>query len=398
MLKNWYTKFSSQPHQPFFTSGILFLLLYMFLLLGIYSNTILVLGSIIDFHVYPMLFIIFIQFFLGFLLVVFPRFLMQAGIEPKVYMRHFFLYLFGSTLFFIALFISPYLQIFAMFILFFAQGLSFYHLLKIWKKSLMQDKNDTFWILISFASGLLAHFLFIVSFFTPHLTYGIQQIAINIGFYLFLFMLIFSVSQRMIPQFISFKLEGYTINKTKHIMGIVYGLLTLKVITLFWDNEALNIIADLPLLVFFTRELWKWKLSFRNVPAIIWVLYLALLWIPIGFFFSLLISWSYLLGATSFIFERIIIHTFALGFFMTMLIGFGTRVILGHSGRTPTADKTAIALFIFFQLVVLVRIFTSICANFGLDYMFWISHSALLFILVLIAWSIKYLWILIKGT
>lgn len=398
MFSNWYTKFSSQPHQPFFTSGIIFLVVYMSLLLGIYSNKIFILGSIVDFHVYPMLFIIFTQFFLGFLLVVFPRFLMQAAIAPKAYMRHFFIYLLGSTLFFISLFIAPSLQLFSMFILFFAQGLSFYQLLGIQKKSLMKDKNDTQWILITFGSGLVAHLLFVISSLAPHLAFSLQQFAINIGFYLFLFALIFTVSQRMIPQFTGFKIENYVITKTKYMMEIVYGLLVLKVVLLLSDNESLNILADLPLFLFFTRELLKWKLSFRNVPAIIWVLYLALLWIPIGFLFSTLISLSQLLGMTSFFFEKIIIHTFALGYFTTMLIGFGTRVVLGHSGRTPTADKIAIVMFIFLQVVIIVRIFASIASNFGFDYIFWINHSALLLILALLAWSIKYLWILIKGT
>lgn len=398
MLSNWYTKFSSQPHQPFFTSGIIFLVVYMSLLFGVYSNKIFILGSIVDFHVYPMLFIIFTQFFLGFLLVVFPRFLMQAAIEPQVYMRHFFIYLFGSILFFISLFVAPNLQIISMLILLFAQGLSFYQLLGIQRKSLMKDKNDTQWILITFGSGILAHLLFVISYLVPYLVFILQPIAINIGFYLYLFALIFTVSQRMIPQFTGFKIENYVINKTPYMMKIVYALLVLKVILLLGDNEAINIIADLPLFLFFTRELFKWKLSFRKVPAIIWVLYLALLWIPIGFLFSTLISLSQLLGMSSLFFEKVIIHTFALGYFTTMLIGFGTRVVLGHSGRTPTADKIAIVMFIFLQVVIIVRIFASIASNFGFDYVFWINHSTLLLIFALLAWSIKYLWILIKGT
>jgi uncharacterized protein involved in response to NO len=80
-----------------------------------------------------------------------------------------------------------------------------------------------------------------------------------------------------------------------------------------------------------------------------------------------------------------------------VLIGFGTRVVLGHSGQTPHADKIAIAMFIFIQLIVLVRLFASFSLNFSLDYIFWINHSALLLVLALLAWSVKYLGILIKG-
>lgn len=398
MLNHWYTKFSSQPHQPFFTSGIVLLILFMALLFGVYSQKISIDGSVIDFHVYPMLFIIFVQFFLGFLLVVFPKFLIQAAILPNVYMRHFSFYFLGSLLFFIGLFTSQSLQISAMMILFVAQNLSFYQLLKIQKKSLTQNKNDTKWVLITFASGLFSHLLFIIIALVPQSAVILQPLAINVGFYLFLFALIFTVAQRMVPQFIGFKVEGYTPNKTNHLAKIVYCLLVLKVFLLMADNPFLDLLIDVPLLVFFTREFIKWKIFSMKVPAIIWVLYLALLWIPVGFLFSVIISLSHLFLDTTFVFEKIVIHTFAVGYFTTMLIGFGTRVVLGHSGRTPTADKIAIAMFIFLQFVVLVRLFASIAPNMGYDYIFWINHSALLLILALLAWSIKYLWILVKGT
>lgn len=398
MLSNWYTKFSSQPHQPFFTSGIILLILFMALLFGFYSNRIVLDGSVVDFHVYPMLFIIFIQFFLGFLFVVFPKFLMQAAIAPTVYMQQFFVYLLGSILFLVGLFTSPLLQIGAMFILFGIQCISFWTLLKIQKKSIVNNKNDTFWVLVAFASGLVSHLLFIVFALVPQSAFILKPLAIHAGFYLFLFALIFTISQRMIPQFTGFKIQDYVINKTNRLVAIVYCLLVLKVFLLMAEHEGLNILIDIPLLIFFARELWRWKLPITKVSAIIWVLYLALFWIPIGFFLSASMALVHLLGWVDFGVEKIVVHTFALGYFTTMLIGFGTRVVLGHSGRTPTADKTAIAMFIFLQLIVLVRLFASVASNFNFDYIFWINHSALLLIVALLAWSVKYLWILIKGT
>jgi len=397
MFKLWYTKFSSQPHQPFFTSGMVFLILFMSLLFGVYSNKIALQTSVVDFHVYPMLFIIFAQFFLGFLLVVFPKFLMQAELSPKVYMPLFWTYFIGSLLFFAGLFITPFLQTSGMFIVLIAQILSFYKLLMIQKKSLMKNKNDTLWVLISFASGIVSHILFFIMSIVPSIAFELQPVAINIGFYLFLFALIFTITQRMVPQFTGFKIKDYAISKTPYLMEIIYGLLLFKIFSLILDNTVLNLIADIVLLVLFSRELWRWKLPLFKVPAIIWVLYLALLWIPLGFFISTIIGLAELIFGMSFVVEKVVIHTFALGYFITMLIGFGTRVILGHSGRTPNADKIAIALFIFLQLVVVIRLFASISSNFGFDYIFWINHSALLMVFALLAWSIKYLWILIKG-
>ncbi len=64
----------------------------MGLLLGSYTNIITLDSAVLDFHAYTMVFVVFIQFFLGFLYVVFPRFLMQAEIEPEVYMKNFLFY------------------------------------------------------------------------------------------------------------------------------------------------------------------------------------------------------------------------------------------------------------------------------------------------------------------
>lgn len=397
MFKLWYTKFSSQPHQPFFTSGMVFLILFMALLFGVYSNKLALQTSVVDFHVYPMLFIIFAQFFLGFLLVVFPKFLMQAELTPKAYMPLFWIYFAGSLLFFIGLFITPFLQTSGMFTILIAQILSFYKLFLIQKKSLMKNKNDTLWVLITFAAGIVSHVLFFIISIVPSIAFLAQPIATNVGFYLFLFALIFTITQRMIPQFTGFKIKDYVITKTPYLLEMMYGLLVLKIFSLTLGNTILNLLVDTALFILFTRELWQWKLPLFKVPAIIWVLYLALLWIPLGFFISTLIGLLDLVFGMTFVVEKVVIHTFALGYFTTMLIGFGTRVILGHSGRTPNADKIAIALFIFLQLVVVIRLFASISSNFGFDYIFWINHSALLMVFALLAWSIKYLWILVKG-
>lgn len=397
MLTSWYNKFSSQPHQPFFTSGMTFLILFMSLLFGAYSNKLALQASVVDFHVYPMIFIIFAQFFLGFLLVVFPKFLMQAELSPQVYMPLFWIYFAGSLLFFAGLFLNPFIQTSGMFTILIAQLFSFYKLFSIQQKSLMKNKNDTLWVLISFASGIVSHILFFIITIVPSVSLLLQPMATYIGFYLFLFALIFTITQRMVPQFTGFKMKDYAINKTPYLMEIVYGLLSVKICFLLLDNTMLNLLADIALFVLFTRELWQWKLPLFKVPAIIWVLYLALLWIPIGFFISILIGLSDLIFGMSFVVEKVVIHTFALGYFTTILIGFGTRVVLGHSGRTPHADKIAIALFIFLQLIVIIRLFASIASNFGFDYIFWINHSALLMVFALLAWSIKYLWILIKG-
>ncbi|MGB5791911.1 NnrS family protein [Poseidonibacter sp.] len=396
MFSNWYKKFSSQPHQPFFTSGIIFFILFMTLFLFSYLGFLNLDKSILSYHAYSMIFVIFIQFFLGFLFVVFPKFLSQAEIKVDNYMKLFHLYLFSSLGIFLSLIFYSQVTIIFQVLMFIAQILSFKLLYSIHKKSIVANKDDTKWVLISFFSGLISHALFIISNFDFNYSHDLARFSINAGFYLFLFGIIFTISQRMIPFFTKAKVFTYIVNKSKNLVLIVFSLLALKVILLSFQNASINLLADVPLFIIFVRELIKWKLPLFKVPAIMWVLYLGLYWIPFAFLLSILESVFYLVN-TSFIFEKAVIHSLALGYFLTVLIGFGTRVILGHSGSTPHASSFAIVIFVLVQIVAFLRLFASFSINTNLDYIFFLNLSALLLICGLIIWSIKYLTILLKG-
>jgi len=395
-FQSWYKKFSSQPHQPFFANGIIFFILFMGLLLGSYSNVLTLDSAVLDFHGYTMIFVVFIQFFLGFLYVVFPRFLTQAEIEPKVYMKNFLYYFVCSVGIFLSFLFSLNIHFLFIPLLFVAQILSFRILYSIHKKSITKDKNDTKWVLIFFSAGLVTHYFFVISLIDFSYAYQIKQIAINSGFYLFIFGIIFTISQRMIPFFTSMKVQGYVINKSKNLMEVLFVLLIIKVLLLSFGSVELNLIADIPLFILFVRELIKWKLPVFNTIAIMWILFISLYWIPFAFFISILESLSAIFN-TGIIFEKAVLHTIAVGYFITVLVGFGTRVVLGHSGQTPHADKFAITIFIAIQFIALLRIFASLSANMNLDYIFFINLSSFLLMVGLLVWSSRYLTILFKG-
>ena len=396
MITSWYKRFSSQPHQPFFSSGIFFFILFMALFVASYSNILTLDKSVLTYHAYTMIFVIFIQFFLGFLFVVFPRFLMQAEVSKKDYMNQFFVYFISSVGIFLTLIFYSKITILFQFSLFVIQIFSFILLFKIHKKSLMKIKEDTKWVLIAFFVGLISHFLFIVSSFEFNYSYIVSKIAINSGFYLFLFMIVFTISQRMIPFFTTAKAPDYKINKSPKLLETIFSLLVLKVVLITFDNVKLNLIADIPLFILIVKELIKWKLPTFKVPAIMWVLYLGLYWIPVAFFISIIESTMAFISPEIF-FEKVVIHTIALGYFVTVLVGFGTRVILGHSGSTPHANNFAIFIFVSIQVITLLRIFASFSTNLGLNYQFLLNLTAILLVIGLLLWSSKYITILLKG-
>ena len=176
----------------------------------------------------------------------------------------------------------------------------------------------------------------------------------------------------------------------------MFVFLALKVVLLSFDNAKLNLIADIPLFIIITKELIRWKLPFFKVPAIMWVLFLGLYWISVAFFISI-IEGLMAFYDPSIVFEKAVIHTLALGYFITLLVGFGTRVILGHSGSIIHANNFAILLFISVQIITILRIFTSFSLNFGFNYVSLLNLTASLLIIGLLLWSSKYIVILIKG-
>lgn len=395
MFNSWFTKFSSQPHQPFFVSGIVFFVLFMFLLFANYSNIYTLESSISVFHAYPMIFLVFTQFFLGFLYTVFPRFLMGTPIPSKTYMQNFYLFLLSSVLILLSIVFSLSI-LFVSLLLVFAQVMACKNLYEVHKKSPHLNKTDTKWILIAFISGIVGNVLFLISLFDFPYSNVLQNFAINIGFYLFLFGVIFAVSQRMIPFFTSAKVKDYKINKSANLLPLVFSLLALKVVLLTIDIKELQLLSDIPLFFVLMKELIKWNLPFKKSPPILWILFISLYWIPISLLLSIFESFNALLN-TGIIFEKASIHALSIGYFVTVLLGFGTRVTLGHSGQTPHANNFTIAIFMAVQFITLLRVFTSFSLNFSDQYILLLNITSILLILGLIAWSSKYLKILISG-
>lgn len=389
----WFKKFFSQPHQPFFTSGIIFFILYIFMLFLSYGGYLSLDKTILEYHAYPLIFIVFLQFFLGFLFTVFPRFLSYTPIAVKTYSQQFLFYFISSFGFFLSLIFFSKIVILFQVLLLFVQVLSFTTLYNIHKKSNLLNKEDTKWVLIGFLWGIISNLLFISSSLFNN--YEIMFLSTYMGFYLFLLTIVFTISQRMIPFFTRAKLPFYMANKTKNLLLIFHILLVLKVLFTFISIELFTFIINLTLAIFVTREIIKWKLpSIFEVPAILWVLYISLYWLIIALILSTFESLSILLGLNIML-EKLSLHTLALGYFLTILLGFGSRVVLGHSGRKPYANKFTIFTFISVQALVLLRIFTSISLNFNLDYVLFIDLSSIVLILILLTWSSKYLPILL---
>ena len=379
--------FLSQPHQPFFLLGIINAIVMMLIFALNYKGILALHVDSLTFHSYSLIFLVFTNFFTGFIFTTFPRFNQAQVIEKQYYTNIFYANVLASLLFLAGSFSSELLTLGAMLISFISQYFIVLKLRSIYKAGMAPDKSDSFWILNANYFGLFGNALFALSFFVP----VILPSAITLSFYMYLIFLAFSVGQRMIPFF-----SHSFAQKNANFVKIIFVLFVLKSIFASADVKSVQIVVDLLLGIYMFIEFKRWDLHPLQSPPILWVLHLALFWLPLAFLLSALSLTAEIFLDTSFYFLNI--HLLAIGFLTTLLVGFGTRVTLGHSGQPPQADTLATKIFLSIQIVVLLRALYSINIAFGwgVDFLFDISFTA--WILLFLVWGGRYFKVLVFGS
>lgn len=378
--------FLSQPHQPFFILGfvnaIISMILFMFLFKGVITAEI----SSGVYHAYSLIYLLFTPAFLAFLFTTFPRFSGTAPIPQEHFLGVLISFVLGSVIILLGLFLSDIIVTIGMVFILLGQMAAGKILLNVYNISPMypKEKTDQFWILTAIALGVASHILFILSIWVPSL----HQISMQMAIYMYLFLLTFTVAQRMIPFFSgNAKLE-------KHMdrFRVIVGLLGLRVLLEILIPHS-SFLTDFVLAYLLGKEIMRWKLPFPHPDPMIWILLIAMFWIPVAFLISGLSNLITLIDGTNFLYLDL--HTIALGFIFTILIGFGTRVALGHSGNEIKADKWTILLFYWTQVVVLMRILTSLAVSSGWDFIVFFDISITVWLVMFGLWARRFFGILI---
>ncbi len=378
--------FFSQPHQPFFILAFINAIVIMFIFLLSYKGMMNLSISSSNFHAYGLTYLLFTPAFFAFLFTTFPRFSSTPAIKKEKYMNIFSLYYLGSALFVLGSIVSPIFSAIGMVLTFIGHFMGTLILQSIYKKTTMEDKHDIYWILLAMKFGVLAHLLFIVGelFYQP-----LIGLSTEISTYLFLFLLTFSVAQRMVP-FFSHSLAS----KNDVLLKIIFSLLLLHIVLEgVYTNSSF--LVDILIGTLIAKELLRWELEYPHPNPLLWILHTALYWVPIAFIVGGLVN--LISFSTNVSFLLLDIHLLLLGFVFTMLIGFGTRVTLGHSGNTMQADTWTKRLFMFTQVVVLLRILVSLVASLGWNFMILFDISITTWLLFFTAWAIRFFKVLILG-
>ncbi|RME17774.1 MAG: NnrS family protein [Bdellovibrio sp.] len=133
---------------------------------------------------------------------------------------------------------------------------------------------------------------------------------------------------------------------------------------------------------------WRWKpLKSLNTPML-WILFLAYLWIIIGF----------LLVGLRIVFPQVSLfnstHAFTVGGLGLVTYGMMTRVALGHTGRPIRASRWIVGAYYFLALAAIVRVF--VVGFFPHFYDLWILVAGVLWMLAFLVFLIQYAPVLVQ--
>lgn len=366
--QTWKEKFCSQPHQMFFVSAIFFSIFIMIMtLFSLMGKTSLEFFTI---HGFGLNYAVFTNAFLGFLITVIPKYNAAPAIKESLYVKPWIIMQGG---FFIGLLINVQVGklIVALVMFYFAK--IFYSTIKEGKAFI---KEDSIYLNSIFITG--AVFLTIEALFSLNLSYLI--------FFAYLINMVYFVALRMIPGFYFTYTKINPWQKPKFIKPLSLALITIVAIALQFELKSLIISSSLLSFLFFTYVFIKLNM-FKKTSAILQILVLGFAWFPLGFlglFIESLLEGSIL---------KLGLHIFALGFVTTLLIGFGSRVSLGHAipAQPIIADELTKWLFVLTQVLVISRVAASILVLDNSTMFMNILHlSATIWILLFFVWTLKY--------
>ncbi len=376
--------FFSQVHQPFFLSGIFFAVVVMLMFMLSYKGVLPLQVDSTSFHSYSLIYVVFTQFFTGFIFTTFPRFCQAEVIDKDYYLRTWGLHQLGAVLFLVGAVSSEELLYVGMAVLLLANIAIVYKLKVIFSKAPEAMRHDPLWILVGFSMGLFAHVLYFLVFA------GVDNSGVAIALNLYLVFVTFAVGQRMVPFFSHSFAE-----KNERFVPTVFALLVVKVFAVNFGISVVEIITDIVLGLYIAMEVKRWELPWSGSPAILKILHISLYWLIASLLLGGLVRLVEYVTEASFM--QMDVHMLALGFVTTMLIGFGTRVTLGHSGQPPHADATTLKVFYLLQVVVVARILFSVVMGASLG-MFWMFDlSIALWLLLFIFWGGRFGPVLVSG-
>ncbi|QLG87763.1 NnrS family protein [Chitinibacter bivalviorum] len=344
---------TSAPHRLGFLAGsILLLLSFLFWGVEIAARGWLNIQAEIPamfWHGYVMTYAFFPLFMLGFIYTAGPRWLNVQSPTLKQYAPVLLVYACGGVACLAGRWFSG-LMIFGIALHFLAWLLA----ISLWwlaiSRSKVLDKQHAIAVGLAFCMGSVGMGAALYWIATAQI--GAWAWAINIGIWGFLLPVFLVVSHRMIPFFSGNAIAPYSPWRPMGLLYTMGGLLLVRIVIKGFQVNTLAVDALLAAGLMYTS--WRWQLLRSFQVKLLAMLHAAFFWAGIALALFTIGDVLQMFDLPSLGFAPL--HALTLGFFCTMLLGFVTRVTLGHSGRPLMAGGVAWVAYWAMHGVALARV------------------------------------------
>jgi uncharacterized protein involved in response to NO len=351
--------FTSAPHRVMFFAGALqtalVMLLWLAELLGraaLWWPTLpMVLPSMLV-HTFLMLYGVFPFFIFGFLLTVYPRWMGGPVVPTTRYIASFALLSCGMLLFYAGLFISRRLLVLALAAQLIGWGLVLYSLLAVYRQARNRGPHERL-LNLALLTAMIGILCFLYGVVTGS---GLAfQLARELGLWLFLLPVVFTVGHRMIPFFSQSALINYIMVRPSWGLPVMVVCAAAHVVLEVSGLTVWRFLADAPLAAAALHHSWVWQFRRSFHARLLAMLHIAFLWLGIGMTLYTVQSLVLFVTGTDLL-GRAPLHALGIGFFTGMVVAMASRVTLGHSGRALEANDLTWRVLFGVNIAAVMRI------------------------------------------
>lgn len=315
-----------------------------------------------SFHLFVMLYGVVTFFIFGFLMTTYPRWLRGKEVKENQYLPVFYTLTTGWVLFYVGLFISKWLILASVLIISMGWMMGLKILWNVFQQALSPNKIYEKYLNAALLSGGLGMLSFAIWLFSEQIIW--LNVSKEMGLWLFLVPVIFTVSLRMIPFFSSVVLMPYKVVQPLWCLPFLSVVVILHTLLSLVNLKEWLFLIDLPLagMVFYLSYQWQFKKSFK--VRILSVLHVAFLTLGIALVLYGLQSIVWLISNT-WILDKAPLHALTIGCIGGILVAMASRVTLGHSGRQLFADEGTWWSFWGLQTTAFIRVLAEVDISFN---------------------------------
>lgn len=184
---------------------------------------------------------------------------------------------------------------------------------------------------------------------------AVLHLALRAALWGCLLPLVYAVCHRMIPFFTQSAVPGYQpvrplwwLIAVSVLCGLHLALAVTGALGWLW-------LADAPLAALTLYGGLRWHPWRARGNPLLWTLYVAYLWLPLGLGLQLAADIAYAMSG-DWPLGRAPLHALGIGFLASLVVAMASRVTLGHSGRRLWMDRYTLACFLVLQAAALLRV------------------------------------------